>query len=76
MEQEKQGIRNERELGEHDERLKTLEREMGEIRADLKLVLMELHQAKGGWKTLMLISGAAGAAGALLGKFFPYFIKP
>lgn len=49
---------------------------MGEIRADLKLVLMELHQAKGGWKTLMLISGAAGAAGALLGKFFPYFIKP
>lgn len=65
-----------RELGEHDERLKTLEREMTELRADIKLVLRELHEAKGGWKTLMLISGAAGAVGALLGKFFPFFIKP
>lgn len=74
--EEKQNIRNERELGEHDERLKSLEREMSEIRSDLKLVLMELHQAKGGWKTLMLISGAAGAAGAILGKFIPFFVKP
>lgn len=72
MEQEKRLNSTDRELGEHDERLKTLEREMGEIRSDLKLVLRELHQAKGGWKTLMLVSGAAGAVGALLGKFLPF----
>ena len=66
----------ERELGEHDERLQTLEREMGEMRADLKLILQELHQAKGGWRTLMLISGAAGAMGALIGKFLPFFKTP
>lgn len=75
MEQEKQNVVTARELGEHDERLKTLEREMTELRADIKLVLRELHEAKGGWKTLMLISGAAGAMGAVLGKFLP-FLKP
>lgn len=74
--EEKQSIRTERELGEHDERLKTLEREMTELRSDIKLVLRELHEAKGGWKTLMLISGAAGAVGAILGKFFPFLVKP
>ena len=73
--EERQGFRTERELGEHDERLKTLEREMSELRTDIKLVLAELHSAKGSWKTLMLISGAAGAGGALLAKFLP-FLKP
>ena len=49
---------------------------MSELRSDIKLVLAELHAAKGGWKTLMLISGAAGAVGAILGKFFPFLVKP
>lgn len=74
--EERRGYQTERELGEHDERLKTLEREMSELRSDIKLVLAELHAAKGGWKTLMLISGAAGAVGAILGKFFPFLVKP
>lgn len=62
----------ERELGEHDERLKTLEREMNELRGDIKLVLRELNEAKGGVRTAMLMAGAAGAVGALLGKFLPF----
>jgi len=58
----------ERELGELTSRLRTLEREMAETRATLK----ELHelalQAKGGWKTLMLVAGFAGLVGALGAK--------
>lgn len=66
---------NSRELGEHDERLKTLEREMSELRSDIKLVLRELHEAKGGWKTLMLVSAFAGSAGAIFAKAFPFLVK-
>jgi prefoldin subunit 5 len=58
----------ERELGEMSSRLRTLEREMSETRETLK----ELHdlalQAKGGWKTLMLVAGFAGMIGALGAK--------
>jgi prefoldin subunit 5 len=58
----------ERELGELTSRLRTLEREMAETRTTLK----ELHelalQAKGGWKTLMLVAGFAGLVGALGAK--------
>ena len=58
----------ERELGEMSSRLRTLEREMAETRETLK----ELHdlalQAKGGWKTLMLVAGFAGMIGALGAK--------
>ena len=58
----------ERELGEMSSRLRTLEREMAETRETLK----ELHdlalQAKGGWKTLLLVAGFAGLIGALGAK--------
>ena len=63
---------NEREIGEHGARLVALEDDMSELKTDVKLILQELHTAKGGWKTLMLVGGAAGAVGALIGKFLPF----
>lgn len=58
----------EREIGEMSSRLRTLEREMSETRQCMR----ELHemalQAKGGWKTLMLVAGLAGTFGALGAK--------
>lgn len=39
---------------------------------DLKSVLTE---AKGGWKVILVIAGAAGSLGAALAKFLPYFGK-
>jgi prefoldin subunit 5 len=58
----------EREIGEMSSRLRTLEREMSETRQCMR----ELHdmalQAKGGWKTLMLVAGIAGAFGAISAK--------
>ena len=65
----------EREIGHHDARLHTLEREMGEIRTDVKAILEKLNQAQGGYKTLFLLAGAAGALGAALTKALP-FLKP
>lgn len=59
-----------RELGEHDARLATLEREMGELRADVKEILRTLSEAKGGWRTLMVIGGACAAIGAGLLKIY------
>lgn len=32
-----------------------------------------LSEAKGGWKTLMAVSGAAATAGAVVSKFLPHF---
>ena len=68
---------NEREIGEHGARLGALEGDMTELKTDVKQILAEMHKAKGGWRTLMLVGGMAGAVGALVGKLLPFFtLKP
>ncbi len=57
-----------RTIGEHGGRLAALERDMAEIKRDTKAIRETLAQARGGWKTLMLVAGVAGAAGAVIGK--------
>jgi hypothetical protein len=42
---------------------------MVELKNDVKSILTTLSEARGGWKTLMLVAGVAGAVGAILGKF-------
>lgn len=61
-----------KELGRLDADVANLQRDMTELKADMKAVLAAVNQAKGGWKTLMLISGVSGAAGALLAKLLPF----
>lgn len=41
--------------------------------AKLDEVLRTMNEAKGGWRTLLMIGGAAGALGGLLGKLFPHW---
>jgi shikimate 5-dehydrogenase len=41
---------------------------IGGLAQDMRAVGETLAQAKGGWKTLMLVAGAAGTAGALAVK--------
>ena len=55
-----------RELGEHSSRLKALESGMTEMRGDVKEILSTLNQAKGGWRTLMMVSGVSGTVGGVL----------
>lgn len=57
-----------REMGEHDARLKALEQQVTELRADVKSILSVLSEARGGWKTLMLVGGIAGMMGATIAK--------
>ena len=64
-----------RTLGEHQGRLSRLESDIAEVKADVKRLLAQANQAKGGYKTLMLVGGVAGAAGALVGKFLPFLVR-
>lgn len=56
-----------------EERMQTLARDlesqteqMGAMRAQLEQVLTALSEARGGWRTLMLLGGAAAGAGSLM----------
>tara|TARA_Y100000310_G_scaffold87924_1_gene84842 strand:+ start:336 stop:557 length:222 start_codon:yes stop_codon:yes gene_type:complete len=61
-----------RTIGQLEGRMKALERSVGEIHSDTKAMRETIDQAKGGWKTLFLVAGVAGAAGALIGKLIPF----
>ena len=61
-----------REIGRQGGRLDSLERDMSELKTDVKAIRETLSQAKGGWKTLLMVGGAAGAVGAVIGKFIPF----
>ena len=43
-----------------------------EIRSDTREIKETLHQAKGGWKTLMLVAGISSTVGALAAKIAPF----
>lgn len=63
---------SERSIGRLEGRMSALETQVLEIHADTKSMRATLNQARGGWKTLLLVGGAAGAVGALIGKFLPF----
>ena len=49
-----------------------LKTHINEIRTDTREIKETLSQAKGGWKTLMLVAGIASTVGALFAKFVPF----
>lgn len=51
--------------------LEHMRRDMDEVKADLKIIRETLQQAKGGWKTLMLVAGISSTVGAFIAKFTP-----
>jgi hypothetical protein len=59
-------------IGALESRAETSERDMAEMKRDVKMILGCLAQAKGGWKTLLLVAGMASAVGALIGKLLPF----
>jgi hypothetical protein len=46
---------------------------MDEVKVDLKVIRETLQQAKGGWKTLMLVAGISSTVGAFIAKVAPWF---
>jgi prefoldin subunit 5 len=55
-----------RELGELSARMTVLEREMKELRTDIKWMRDTVQQTKGGWKTIAFLISAGGLTGAIL----------
>lgn len=52
--------------------LEHMRRDMDEVKSDLKVIRETLQQAKGGWKTLMLVAGISSTVGAFIAKLSPW----
>jgi hypothetical protein len=50
-----------------------LKKIIDEVRADTREIKETLSQAKGGWKTLLLVAGISSTVGALIVKAAPWF---
>lgn len=61
-----------RELGQMEARIAVLEQEVHEVRRDTREILTTLSEAKGGWKTMMMIAGFSAAMGALVSQVLPF----
>ena len=59
-------------MGDLKARMMRVEADQIGMAGDLKAIRSSLDQAKGGWKTLMLVGGLAGAVGALVVKVIPF----
>jgi chromosome condensin MukBEF ATPase and DNA-binding subunit MukB len=62
----------EREMGAVGVKLEALEKDVADMKSDLREIRDALNQAKGGWRILMMVSGASGAIGAGIVKFLPF----
>ena len=57
--------------------VEAMKRDMGDMKSDVRVIRDTLLQARGGWRTLMLVAGLASTVGAILTKFIPFlFVKP
>jgi len=54
-----------RELGEHDARLTAVERDVRDIKTDVKAIRSLVEQARGGWKIMMLVGGGGATLGGV-----------
>ena len=61
----------EREIGNLEARMQTVEQELQAIRSDVREIRDALVGAKGGWRTLTIVIGLATTFGAVLGRFMP-----
>lgn len=55
---------SERDLGRHEEAIDNLKTEVHALRTDIAEIKTILATAKGGWKVMLAVGGAAGAVGA------------
>jgi chromosome condensin MukBEF ATPase and DNA-binding subunit MukB len=64
----------EREIGNLEARMETVEQELQAIRSDVREIRDALVGAKGGWRTLTIVIAVATSCGALLGRMLPNLI--
>ena len=71
-----------KDLAVHDVEIKHLQddmdkmvKEMAEIKKSLALIQTTLSEAKGGWKTLLMVGGAAATIGGAISWLFQHIGK-
>ena len=62
---------DERTLGEHGARIDAVENDLREIKADVKQVLAQMAEAKGGWRMFMMVGGISATIGGIVSKYLP-----
>jgi hypothetical protein len=62
-----------RDLGRMEAQIETLVAQVAQLNAKVDAIDTTLSEAKGGWRMLLLVGGAAGAIGGLIGKLLPFF---
>jgi len=55
-------------LGKHDGLIESLQKRVEKIDGNVEKILEHINQTKGGWKVLIVMSGLAGACGAMVSK--------
>jgi len=66
-------INHERELGGVQEKLKRLETEVSEMRADVREIRDVVVSVKGGWRTLAVIAAISSVVGGVIVKISAWF---
>lgn len=54
--------------------VKTLEKDVSEIKGDIKFIRQKLDQAAGGWRVFIMVGTAGAALGGIIFKFIDYLI--
>ena len=57
-----------RDIGRHDAQIETLQEDMRSLKNDVHEIKLILSEARGGWKTLMMVGGISATIGALTAK--------
>lgn len=64
-----------KEIGQLQGKMEAHGEAIDELRADVKKLLRVMNEARGGWRTLLLVTGLAGAVGAVTSKALPALTK-
>lgn len=54
-------------LGDHGARIKRIEKDLHEMKGDVRAIRDVVVQTKGGWKVVTFVIACAGAVGAVVG---------
>jgi len=63
----------ERDIGHMEAEIKNLTTAVSELTRKVDDITATLAEARGGWRTLMWVSGASATIGGLIAKFAPWF---
>ena len=61
-----------KDIGRLEGRMSSVERDLSIMKTDLRCILKTLNEARGGWKTLLLVAGVAGTMGAAASKLLSF----